>query len=188
MRRSHAVLVVVAALAVLSAGVAAAQVLELQGAWLIDGYTFDPGDRSPRGTIAYRAQDNSFRGSYVGLKLPPDRPELHAWLYDTRSRKALYLGRIDYKPGTIGKAKGAFELALPSSTKGGTFKPYEMVAFSAETAGATPSYPSGSTIQPKQRPAFYLYAPLPGSNIPSIYCGHGQDFSFTSNPEHTCFD
>jgi hypothetical protein len=188
MRRSLAVLVVVAALGMLSTGVAAAQVLELQGAWLIDGYTFDPGDRSPRGTIAYSAQDNRFRGTYVGLKLPPDRPELHVWLYDTRSKKALYLGRVDYQPGTIGKAKGAFELALPPSTNGGKFKPYEIVAFSAEAAGATPSYPSGSKIQPKQRPAFYLYAPLPGSNIPSVYCGHGQDFSFTSNPEHTCFD
>ena len=69
------------------------------------------------------------------------------------------------------------------------FGPLEVVAFSAEAkerqARATPS---GSKIQPTLKPAFYLYAPLPGANIPQIYCGHGQDFSFTSNQDHTCFD
>jgi hypothetical protein len=181
--------VLVAAFGVLlSGGSAAAQVVELQGAWLVDGYTFEPGDRSPRGTIAYNAETNSFSGTYVGLKLPADRPELHAWLYDTNSKKALHLGRADYKAGTIGKDKATFNLALPAAVKEGKFKPYEVVAFSAEAAGARPSFPSGSKIQAAQRPAFYLYAPLPGSHIPSVYCGHGQDFSFTSNQEHTCFD
>ena len=57
-----------------------AQVVELQGSWVVDGYRFNPGDRSPRGTIAYDRDANAFRGTYVGLKLPADRPELHAWL------------------------------------------------------------------------------------------------------------
>jgi hypothetical protein len=189
MRRPVLLSVVLVLCGALLSGIpAAAQIVELQGAWLIDGYTFQPGDRSPRGTIAYDPDGNSFSGTYVGLKLPADRPELHAWLYDTRTKKALHLGRLDYKPGTIGKDKGAFKLALPASVKDGNFKPYEVVAFSAEHSGATPAFPSGSTIQAAQRPAFYLYAPLPGSNIPSVYCGHGQDFSYTSDLEHTCFD
>jgi len=48
--------------------------------------------------------------------------------------------------------------------------------------------PSGSKIQKAQKPAFYLYAPLPGASVPGAYCGHGQDFTFTSNQDHTCFD
>lgn len=181
MRRRTAL--VVLALGIVSVtGPARAQehpIVELQGAWLIDGYTFDPGDRSPRGTIAFDREANVFTGTYVGLKLPADRPELHAWLYDTRSKKALHLGRLDYKPGTIGKDKGAFRVALPAQARGARFEPYEIIAFSAEASGAKPSYPSA---------AFYLYAPLPGSSVPSVYRGHGQDFSFTSNVEHTCYD
>ena len=189
MRRPIPVAGFIAALAVLlSASAAPAQIVELQGAWLIDGYTFQPGDRSPRGTIAYDAESRVFTGTYVGLKLPPDRPELHAWLYDTRSKKAVHLGRATYKPGTIGKDKGAFKVGLPAEVKSGTFQPYEIVAFSAEAARAAPSYPSGSKIQAAQRPAFYLYARLPGSSVPGVYCGHGQDFSYTSNGDHTCFD
>jgi hypothetical protein len=171
-----------------TSGPAGAQVMELQGAWLIDGYSFQPGDRSPRGTVAYDSAANSFRGTYVGLKLPSERPQLHAWLYDTRSKKAAHLGRVEYTPDTIGKSKGTFAIALPATVKEGRFAPYELLAFSAEAVGAKPSYPSGSAIQATQRPAFYLYAALPGSGIPSVYCGHGQDFSYTSNAEHTCFD
>ena len=167
---------------------AAAQVIELQGAWLIDGYTFDPGDRSPRGTIAYDTERNTFSGTYVGLKLPADRPELHAWLYDTRTKKAGHLARVDFTPDTVGKNKGTFRLVMPEAYRGAKFDPYEIVAFSAEAAGARPSVPSGSKIQPAQKPAFYLYARLPGSAVPSVYCGHGQDFAYTSNLDHTCYD
>jgi hypothetical protein len=167
---------------------AQAQVAELQGSWVIDGYRFDPGDRSPRGTIAYDRDANVFRGTYVGLKLPADRPELHAWLYDTRSKQAEHLGRVGYKANTVGKNKAAFDVALPAAFHGGKFGKFEVVAFSAETKGAKPSAPSGSKILPALKPAFYLYAALPGANIPQIYCGHGQDFSFTSNQDHTCFD
>jgi len=169
-------------------GPAHAQVTELQGSWIIDGYTFDPGDRSPRGTIAYDRATNAFNGTYVGLKLPPARPELHAWLYDTRSKQAVHLGKVPYQADTIGKSKGGFKLALPARFKDGRFDRYEVVAFSAEAKGAKPAAPSGSTIQPALKPAFYLYAPLPGASVPQIYCGHGQDFSYTSNQDHTCFD
>src|ERR1041384_3452919 len=79
--------------------IARAQVTELQGSWIIDGYRFDPGDRSPRGTIAYDRDANAFNGTYVGLKLPAERPELHAWLYDTRSKRAEHLGKVPYQAG-----------------------------------------------------------------------------------------
>ena len=165
-----------------------AQVVELQGSWVVDGYRFNPGDRSPRGTIAYDRDANAFRGTYVGVKLPADRPELHAWLYDTRSKQAEHLGRVPYTKATVGKNKGAFDLTLPTAFEGGKFGPFEVVAFSAEAKGAKPVAPSGSKILPALKPSFYLYAPLPGASIPQIYCGHGQDFSYTSNQDHTCFD
>jgi hypothetical protein len=188
-RRDRGVLVgVLAGMLGLVAATASAQVMELQGAWLIDGYTFQPGDRSPRGTIAYDSDANVFTGTYVGLKLPADRADLHAWLYDTRTKAAHHLGRIDYRAGTTGKDKGTFRLALPAGVRGGAFSPYEIVAFSAEVPGAKPSEPSGSKIQPNLKPAFYLYAPLPGSKVPGVYCGHGQDFSYTSDLQHNCFD
>lgn len=166
----------------------AQEVRELLGSWVIDGYTLKPGDRSPRGTIAYDAVANVFRGTYVGVKLPAQRPELHAWLYNTQTKQALRIGKVPYKPETVGKTKGEFSLPLPEQFKGGAFAGYELIAFSAEANGATPNEPSGSAIQTTLKPAFYLYAPLPGASVPSVYCGHGQDFSFTSNQEHTCFD
>ena len=166
----------------------AQEVRELLGSWIIDGYTFQPGDRSPRGTIAYDGAANVFKGTYVGLKLPGDRPELHAWLYNTQTKKALHIGKVGYKTGTVGKTKGEFTLALPAELKGGKFSAYELVAFSAEAASAAPKEPAGSKIQQAQKPAFYLYAPLPGASVPGVYCGHGQDFSFTSNQDHTCLD
>ena len=180
---------VVTALALVAVTLPAhAEVVELQGSWVVDGYRFDPGDRSPRGTIAYDRDANAFRGTYVGLRLPADRPELHAWLYDTRSKQAEHLGRVGYKANTVGKNKAAFDVALPASFQGGKFGKFEVVAFSAETRGAKPVAPSGSKILPALKPSFYLYAPLPGASIPQIYCGHGQDFSYTSNQDHTCFD
>ena len=191
-RRSWAVAVVVVSLLATTPAAAqapaAAHITELQGSWVIDGYRFDPGDRSPRGTIAYDRDANVFRGTYVGVKLPAERPELHAWLYDTRSKRAEHLGRVPYRAGTVGKTKGEFEVALPAAFQGGAFGNYEIVAFSAEAKGVKPAAPSGSKILPALKPAFYLYARLPGASIPQIYCGHGQDFSFTSNQDHTCFD
>ena len=171
-----------------TAAAARAQVVELQGSWVIDGYRFEPGDRSPRGTIAYDRDTNVFRGTYVGVKLPAERPELHAWLYDTRSKQAAHLGRVPYRAGTVGKTKAEFEVTVPAAFQGGKFGAYEVIAFSAETKGAKPAAPSGSKILPALKPAFSLYAPLPGASIPQIYCGHGQDFSFTSKHDHTCFD
>jgi hypothetical protein len=82
----------VAVLATVLLGVATptrAQITELHGSWIIDGYRFEPGDRSPRGTVVYDRMANAFTGTYVGLKLPPERPELRAWLYDTRSKQAV---------------------------------------------------------------------------------------------------
>ena len=188
--RMRSIIVAAAALAMTSAAMPAhaQEVRELFGSWIIDGYKFEPGDRSPRGTIAYDPDANVFRGTYVGVKLPAERPELHAWLYDTRTKKSQRIGKVAYRTGTVGKTKGEFSLPLPARFKGGKFDVYELVAFSAEARGATPKEPSGSAIQAGQKPAFYLYAPLPGASVPGIYCGHGQDFSFTSNQDHVCFD
>src|SRR5262245_10894571 len=148
--RLHVVLGIVAALLVVVAVAppARAQVSELQGSWIIDGYRFDPGDRSPRGTIAYDRDANRFTGTYVGLKLPAERPELHAWLYDTRSKQAVHLGRVPFQANTVGKKKGAFQLVLPAEFRDGKFGRYEVVAFSAEARSAKPGEPSGSKIQP----------------------------------------
>jgi hypothetical protein len=55
MKRRASLVVAVVLLGV--AGSASAQVVELQGSWVIDGYRFDPGDRTPGGrspTIATR--------------------------------------------------------------------------------------------------------------------------------------
>lgn len=60
------------------------KVIELKGSWIIDGYNVRHGDRAPQGTIYYDAAKNEFIGTYVGLKLPSDRQELHVWLYDTQ--------------------------------------------------------------------------------------------------------
>jgi len=142
-RRSWAVAVVVVSLLATTPAAAqapaAAHITELQGSWVIDGYRFDPGDRSPRGTIAYDRDANVFRGTYVGVKLPAERPELHAWLYDTRSKRAEHLGRVPYRAGTVGKTKGEFEVALPAAFQGGAFGTYEIVAFSAEAKGVKPA-------------------------------------------------
>jgi len=127
------------ALVVLAAAAPAAraqEVHELLGSWLIDGYTFQPGDRSPRGTIAYDPRANTFRGTYVGVKLPGDRPELHAWLYNTETRKALHVGRIPYRAGTVGKTKGDFALPLPGEFKGGKFAGWELIAAPEIVIGA----------------------------------------------------
>jgi hypothetical protein len=190
MRRVAGIIALTAAALVAVAAVEGApgSAIELQGAWIIDSYTFDPGDRSPRATIAYDGEANRFTGTYVGLRLPQDRPELHAWLYDMRSRQARHIGKVDYKPDTIGKDKGAFSIGLPALFKGGRFGRYEVVAFSAEAGGSAPREPSGGKIQPTQKPAFYPLRALPGSNVPSVYCGHGQDFSYTSNQHHICCD
>src|SRR2546421_624815 len=121
MRRRAIGCVLAMGMLALAPGLGRAQVTELWGSWLIDGYRFDPGDRSPRGTIVYDRDANVFRGTYVGLKLPTERPELHAWVYDTRSKKSEHLGRIAYKAGTVGKNKATFDVTLPPAFKGGAF-------------------------------------------------------------------
>jgi hypothetical protein len=75
------------------------------------------------------------------------------------------------------RARVSFSRTARSTCPKGERERYEVVAFSAEATGVVPTEPGGSKIQLAQKPAFYLYAPLPGSKIPSIYCGHGQDCS-----------
>ena len=82
------------------------RVIELKGSWLVDGYDVRDGDRSPQGTLYYDAAKNEFIGTYVGLKLPTDRQELHVWLYDTVNKNRCIWERFPYLPGTTGKTKG----------------------------------------------------------------------------------
>jgi hypothetical protein len=52
-----------------------------------------------------------------------------------------------------------------------------------------PTEPSGSDILAKLKPAFYLYAPLPGADTQRHYCGHGQDFFFAKDlDKQFCYD
>ena len=54
---------------------------------------------------------------------------------------------------------------------------------------AKPSEPSGSDIQKALKPAYYLFAALPGADTDLHYCGHGQDFFYAKAPEkQTCYD
>ena len=42
---------------------------------------------------------------------------------------------------------------------------------------------------PKLKPAFYLFAKLPGADTELHYCGHGQDFFYAKAPEKQfCYD
>ena len=164
------------------------KVIELKGSWLADGYNVRNGDRSPQGTLYYDAAKNEFIGTYVGLKLPADRQELHVWLYDTANKKSLHLGKVPYLPDTTGKNKGEFAIKNSNAFKSGNFGSFEIIVFSAEVPGSNPKEPSGSKWNPQHKPAFYLFGRLPGTNSPKHYCGHGQDFFFAKNLDHICYD
>jgi hypothetical protein len=76
-----------------------------------------------------------FGGTYVGVKLPAERPALHAWLYDTRSKQAAHLGRMPYRTSTVGKTKAEFEVAAPAAVQGGKFGAYEVMPLSGVRRG-----------------------------------------------------
>ena len=169
-------------------GICEDKIIESKGSWLIDGYNLKEGDRSPQGTLYYNVAKNEFIGTYVGLKLPTDRQELHVWLYDTVNKKSIHLGKVPYLPDTIGKSKGEFVIKNSDAFKNGNFGSFELIVFSAEVPGSNPKEPSGSMWNPKHKPAFYLFGRLPGTNSPKHYCGHGEDFFFAKNLDHTCYD
>ena len=174
------------------------QVQPMYGGFLIDGYDFK-NDNSPKGTIVYDEAANEFRGTYKGLKMPKGRRAIFAWLHDTVNQKTEYLGPVGWlKVDTGGKQKGTFQIKVPDKFKGGNFGSYEIIGFTAEKTSSlkngtqvveVPKEPSGSDILAKLKPAFYLYAALPGADTELAYCGHGLDFFFAKDLENQlCYD
>ena len=102
------------------------------------------------------------------------RPRLLVFIVAYNAEKTIrsVLTRI---PPTLADTHEVEILIIDDSSKDGTFERFEVVAFSAERKGAKPAAPSGSKIQSTLKPAFYLYAPLPGSTVPQIYGPSGDE-------------
>ena len=183
------------------AGPARAQVAAIEpmyGGVMIDGYDFDR-DMRPQGSIVYDAKASEFRGHYNGLKMPPGRRAIFAWLHDTARQKTTYLGVVGWlKLGTVGLQEADFVINVPPQYKNGKFGGNEIIAFTAEntkaiagdgTVVAGPAGPAGSALQKEMKPAFYLYAKLPGAKTERAFCGHGKDFFYAKDPgKQTCYD
>ncbi len=189
----------IAAALLASAGVAQAkEVVPMLGGVIIDGYDFGK-DIGPKGSIAYDENSGEFVGHYNALKTPAGRKALFAWVHDTVNQTTEYLGPVGLlKEGTAGKKKGTFRVSVPDKYRSGNFGSNEIIAFSAEKTSSLdasnkvlekPSEPSGSDMQKALKPAFYLFAALPGADTDLHYCGHGQDFFYAKAPEkQTCYD
>ena len=186
------------ALAALTATAQAKEVVPLLGGLLIDGYDF-ANDIGPKGSIAFDETTGEFSGTYNALKMPAGRRAIFAWVHDTVNQKSEYLGPVGWlKKDTAGKNKGRFTLAVPEKFRTGDFGSNEIIGFTSEKtsllgAGNTvvnrPAEPSGSDIQKALKPAFYMFAALPGADTELHYCGHGQDFFYAKAPEkQVCYD
>ncbi len=192
-------LVMIAALMVTGSQSDAKDVQPMFGGTLIDGYDF-ANDRGPKGSIAYDAKQNHFKGSYTGLKGPEGRRAIFAWLHDTVNQKTTYLGAVGWlRVKTGGKTKGRFTIPLPARYKGGKFGSHEIIGFSMEKTASLdgkkvvqkPKEPAGSDLAALPKPAFYLFAALPGADTQMHYCGHGQDFCFANAKglaKQNCYD
>ncbi|MCZ6679469.1 MAG: hypothetical protein O7E52_19740 [Candidatus Poribacteria bacterium] len=174
------------------------EVQQMYGSLLIDGYDFKK-DIGPKGTIIYDEEKNEFRGTYIGLKMPQGRRSIFAWVHDTVNQKSEYLGPVGWlQVETGGKKKGKFTIKVPDQFKGGNFGSYELIGFTAEKTSyikngtevvEKPTEPSGSDIDAKLKPAFYLNAPLPGADTQVHYCGHGGDFFVAKDlDKQFCYD
>lgn len=190
------VLWLAAAATLFATGAWAQEVRPMIGGVIIDGYDFGK-DIGPKGTIVYNKERNQFKGSYNGLKMPPGRRAIFAWVHDTKNQKSKYIGAVGWLKKTGGKNKGRFTIKVPDEFKGGNFGSYEIIGFTSEKTGflngtrviTKPKEPSGSAIQKSFKPAFYLFAALPGADTVLRYCGHGQDFTYAKAPENqTCYD
>lgn len=176
----------------------AKEVVPMLGGVLIDGYDFGQ-DIGPKGSVAFDETTGEFIGAYNGLKMPAGRRAIFAWVHDTVNQKSEYIGPVGWlKTGTAGKDKGRFKVAVPEKFRSGDFGSNEILGFTSEetafisdsgAAVTTPTEPSGSDIQAELKPAFYLYAALPGADTDLHYCGHGQDFFYAKAPEkQVCYD
>ncbi|MFQ5545735.1 MAG: hypothetical protein ACE5FE_07140 [Acidiferrobacterales bacterium] len=170
---------------------AAKEIMPMYGGVLIEGYEFGK-DTGPKGTLSYNPETNEFRGTYRGLKMPPGRRAIFAWLHDTVNQKSIYLGVVGgLEPG----GRGRFTIEVPGQFKDGNFGSYEIVGFTSEETGflngaavvTQPKEPSRTKSVPK--PAFYLFSALPGADTDRHWCGHGQDFFYAKDPtKQTCYD
>lgn len=186
----------VLALLLLVPGVQAQTVEPMFGGVIIDGYDFGK-DIGPKGSILFDLNGGRITGYYNGLKMPPGKRAIFAWVHDTRHQRTELLGAVGWlKRGTGGKDKGRFSIALPDKFKKG-FGSYEIIGFTAEKTTyingtqvvKNPTEPSGSATLPQLKPAFYLFAKLPGANTQLHYCGHGEDFFYAAAPDkQTCYD
>ena len=176
----------------------AKEVVPLLGGVLIDGYDF-ANDIGPKGSIAFDESTGEFVGAYNALKMPKGRRAIFAWVHDTVNQRSEYLGPVGWlKKNTAGKNKGRFKIAVPEKFRGGDFGTNEIIGFTSEKTAfldgkggvvQQPSEPSGSDQLPALKPAFYLFAALPGADTDLHYCGHGQDFFYAKAPEkQTCYD
>jgi len=196
--RSLSIAGTAAALLALSGGAPAKEVVPMLGGVIIDGYEFAE-DIGPKGSIAFDDASGEFVGHYSALEMPPGRHAIFAWVHDTVNQKSEYLGPVgQLKEGTAGKNKGTFRIAVPEKFRGGDFGSYEIIGFTSEKTEflddkgnvvQQPSEPSGSDIQKALKPAYYLFAALPGADTELHYCGHGQDFFYAKAPEkQICYD
>ena len=185
-------------LAGFAAAVPAKEVVPLLGGVIIDGYDFKK-DIGPKGSIAFDEGKGEFAGTYNALKMPKGRRAIFAWLHDTVNQKSEYIGPVGWlKKDTGGKNKGRFKVSVPEQYQGGDFGSYEIIGFTSEQTGyldgdgnvvTQPAEPSGSDIQKSLKPAFYLFAALPGADTEQHYCGHGQDFFYAKAPDkQSCYD
>ena len=188
----------VVALMALAVGVPAKEVVPLMGGVIIDGYDFGK-DIGPKGSIAFDEKKGQFVGKYNALKLPKGRHAIFAWVHDTVNQTSEYLGPVGLlKEGTAGKRKGKFRISVPDKYRSGNFGSNEIIGFTAEKSEfldakgnvmTTPTEPSGSALQKAHKPAYYLFAALPGADTELGYCGHGQDFFYAKAPEkQVCYD
>jgi|GEM_PF-2752933 len=185
-------------LSVGSFSASAKEVVPMLGGVLIDGYDFET-DIGPKGSVAFDEATGEFVGAYNGLKMPAGRRAIFAWVHDTVNQTSEYIGPVGWlKTGTAGKEKGRFRIAVPEKYRSGNFGSNEILGFTSEStefidgsgnAVTTPTEPSGSDIQKELKPAFYLYAALPGADTDLHYCGHGQDFFYAKAPDkQVCYD
>lgn len=181
-----------------SFAVSAKEVAPMLGGVLIDGYDF-AADIGPKGSIAFDDKTGEFVGAYNALKMPAGRKAIFAWVHDTVNQKSEYIGPVGWlKNGTAGKDKGRFKIKVPAKFRDGNFGSNEIIGFTSEKTAfldgkgqalTVPSEPSGSDLQKALKPAFYLYAALPGADTDLHYCGHGQDFFYAKAPEkQVCYD
>ncbi len=167
------------------------------GAVLLEGYD-NAKDPLPTGSVLYDPVKNEFHGLYQGLKAPKGRRALFAWLHDTVNQRVFYMGPVGWlKKGSTLQSPGTFVVPAPKRFKNGRFESYEIFAISAESTQyiegnrvvTTPKEPAGSDLIFQLKPAYYLFAKLPGADTNLHFCGHGQQMFYAKDlDKQFCYD